>query len=115
MSINVDELLGLTYEEKLRIYELLREDLEKDSEEPPIPDHVRKEALRRKKEMEDDPNCGITYEELWRRVEERHSKSLPLTQEIIDELDRREKEMDDPANRLSHEEVWQRFRPEGNS
>jgi hypothetical protein len=71
MSINVDELLGLPYEEKLRIFELLREDLDKDSKEPPIPDHVREEVLRRKKEME-DPSVGISYEELWTRIENRH-------------------------------------------
>lgn len=68
MSVNVEELKSLPAAEKMRIVELLWDDLGASDEPIPLPDWIGKEAARRRDEMQ-DPSFGITHEEAWRRIE----------------------------------------------
>ncbi|MEQ8790532.1 MAG: addiction module protein [Pirellulaceae bacterium] len=68
MSVDPNELLALPLSEKLRLIELLWEDLGQSSETIPIPDWVEQEATRRRDEMLRDSTLGITHEEAWKRI-----------------------------------------------
>jgi len=71
MSINTDELRSLPVAEKLRIVEMLWDDLGEATTPIPLPDWVDREAARRRDEMR-DPSFGISHEEAWRRIDERN-------------------------------------------
>jgi putative addiction module component (TIGR02574 family) len=71
MSIDLSGLSALPAADKLRIVEMLWDDLGSTSEPIPLPEWVDKEASRRRAEMQ-DPTVGLTHEEVWRRIENRN-------------------------------------------
>lgn len=71
LSIDTNELLLLPAAEKMRIVELLWDDLGMSSDPLPLPDWVTQEARRRREEM-NDPSVGLSHEEVWRRIEQRN-------------------------------------------
>ncbi|MCA9246584.1 MAG: addiction module protein [Planctomycetales bacterium] len=72
MEFDVDALLALPKIDKMRIVELLWDNLANDDEPIPIPDWVRNEARRRSEELASDPSIGLTHEEVWSRIGRRH-------------------------------------------
>jgi hypothetical protein len=62
MSIDLNELHALPTADKLRIVEMLWDDLGKSSDPIPLPDWVDQEAARRRDEMR-DASFGLTHEE----------------------------------------------------
>ena len=71
MSFDLSALHSLPVSEKLRIVELLWDDLGESAAPIPLPDWVDREAARRRDEMR-DPSFGITHEETWRRIDNRN-------------------------------------------
>lgn len=71
MSIDLSGLSALPAADKLKIVEMLWDDLGSSSEPIPLPEWVDKEAVRRRDEMQ-DPSVGLTHEEVWRRIEQRN-------------------------------------------
>jgi putative addiction module component (TIGR02574 family) len=71
MSIDLSGLSALPAADKLRIVEMLWDDLGSSSEPIPLPEWVDIEAARRRAEMQ-DPTVGLTHEEVWRRIENRN-------------------------------------------
>lgn len=70
MSIDANELHSLPDVEKMRIVEMLWDDLSQSTTPIPLPDWVQREAARRRDEMR-DPAFGTTHVETWRRIEQR--------------------------------------------
>jgi putative addiction module component (TIGR02574 family) len=69
MSIDITELTNLPVAEKLRIVELLWDNIA-DSEEPLVLKPWQLEEMnRRQTEIEADPSILIDEDELWRRVD----------------------------------------------
>ena len=71
MSIDLNGLHDLSAADKLRIVEMLWDDLGTSSTPIPLPDWVDQEATRRRAEMR-DPSIGLTHEETWGRIEKRN-------------------------------------------
>lgn len=71
MPINTDELRALPPDEKLRIVELLWDDLGEETAQIPLPDWVDREAAKRREDMR-DPTFGLSHEEAWERIDRRH-------------------------------------------
>jgi hypothetical protein len=67
MSINANDLHALADSEKLRLVEMLWDDLGRSTNSIPLPDWVNQEAARRREEMR-DASIGITHDEAWRRI-----------------------------------------------
>ena len=72
MAIDAAELRALPIEEKLRIVELLWDDLGDSAAPIPLPDWVDREAAKRRAEMAEDPTLGLTHEEVWQRIDRRN-------------------------------------------
>lgn len=72
MVLNIDELRSLPVAEKLRLVELLWDDLGAADVEIPLPDWVNEEADRRRKEMLHDPTLGLSHDEAWQRIKRRN-------------------------------------------
>ena len=68
MSIDANELRSLPNVEKLRLVEILWDDLGGSTAAIPLPDWLDREAARRREEMR-DPSVGISHDEAWRRIE----------------------------------------------
>jgi putative addiction module component (TIGR02574 family) len=71
MSIDMNELHSLPAADKLRIVEMLWDDLGESTAEIPLPEWVAREVSRRREEMR-DPSFGLTHEETWRRIANRN-------------------------------------------
>ena len=71
MPINTEELRALPPAEKLRLVELLWDDLGDSTASIPLPDWVDREAARRRDEMR-DPTFGLGHDETWGRIERRN-------------------------------------------
>ena len=71
MSIDADELRSLPLGEKMRLVEMLWDDLGESTEPIPLPDWVDREAARRRDEMR-DPSFGLSHEETWQRIDRRN-------------------------------------------
>ena len=69
--IDDSALHALPIAEKLRIVELLWDDIGEVPTPIPLPEWVEREALRRREEMLKDPSLGISLEEVWRRIASR--------------------------------------------
>ncbi len=69
MSVNVDELRALPASEKLRLVELLWDDLGDATEPIPLPVWVEDEASKRRDELLKNPTLGVGHEEVWRRID----------------------------------------------
>jgi putative addiction module component (TIGR02574 family) len=70
MSIDLSGLHDLSNADKLRIVEMLWDDLGESTTPIPMPEWASQEAARRRAEMR-DPNFGLTHEETWNRIEKR--------------------------------------------
>ncbi len=73
MSINIDDLRSLSPEEKLRIIEIMWDDLSANDQEIPLPAWVKEEMDRRSQELRDDPSIGLPYDEFWERIRSRYA------------------------------------------
>lgn len=71
MAVDPAELLALSPEEKLRIIEMLWDDLGESRTPIPLPEWAEEEGLRRREEMRADPTAGLTHEEVWARIDRR--------------------------------------------
>jgi len=71
MSFDANQLHALPDVEKLRLVEMLWDDLGRSTAAIPLPEWVDREAARRREEMR-NPAFGITHEEAWRRIERRN-------------------------------------------
>ncbi len=71
MSIDANELRSLPAAEKMRIVEMLWDDLGESTTPIPLPDWVEQEAGRRRDEMR-DPSSGLSHEETWQRIDGRN-------------------------------------------
>jgi putative addiction module component (TIGR02574 family) len=69
MAIDIAELRALPPEEKLRLVELLWDDLEAEEALLPLPAWVEAEAHRRVTELGANPDLGLTHQEIWHRLE----------------------------------------------
>lgn len=72
MAVNLDELRALPMSEKLRLVELLWDELGASTEPIPLPDWVTTEAKKRLDEMLTDRSVGLTHEEAWQRIDLRN-------------------------------------------
>jgi len=75
MSIDENALRSLPPDEKMRLVELLWDDLGAVAEPIPLPDWVDQEAARRRDEMR-DPNVGLTHDEVWQGINVRDSSDV---------------------------------------
>lgn len=73
MSINIDDLRALSPAEKLRILEIIWDDLSANDQEIPLPGWAKDEASRRSQELRDDPSIGLTHDEIWKRIRSRYA------------------------------------------
>ena len=69
MSIDTNALRALPAAEKLRIIEMLCEDLENEDTPISFPEWVRTEGRRRLEEMRNDPTVRLSHEEMWQRID----------------------------------------------
>ena len=68
MSIDANDLRSLSDVEKLRLVEMLWDDLGRSASPLPLPEWVDREAARRRDEMR-DPSFGISHQEAWNRID----------------------------------------------
>ncbi len=68
MSIDLKQLKSLPVEEKLRLVELLWDDIGASDEPVILHPWQANEAGRRSAELKSDPSIAIDRDELWRRV-----------------------------------------------
>jgi putative addiction module component (TIGR02574 family) len=71
MSIDANELRALPDSEKMRLVEMLWDDLGQSTSPIPLPEWAIREAARRREEMRDKV-VGLTHEEVWHRIENRN-------------------------------------------
>ena len=71
MSIDINDLHSLPDAEKLRIVEMLWDDLGESNSPIPLPDWMTAEVKRRREEMK-DPSFRLSHEEIWRRIANRN-------------------------------------------
>ena len=68
MSIDISELRNLSVSEKLRIVELLWDDIEASGSPIQLHQWQIDELARRSNDIKEDPSITIDRDELWRRV-----------------------------------------------
>jgi Putative addiction module component len=71
MSIDANDLRSLSNVEKLRLVEMLWDDLGGSASPLPLPEWVDREATRRREEMR-DPSFGVSHAEAWNRIDSRN-------------------------------------------
>jgi len=71
MSIDMNELHSLPVTAKLRIVEMLWDDLGESTAAIPLPEWVTREVSWRREEMR-GASFGISHEETWRRIANRN-------------------------------------------
>ena len=71
MSIDANDLRSLSNVKKLRLVEMLRDDLGGSASPLPLPEWVDREATRRREEMR-DPSFGVSHTEAWNRIDSRN-------------------------------------------
>lgn len=72
MAIDFNELRSLPVAEKLRIVELLWDDIGAADGPLPIPEWHKDETERRRDEILKNPDLGLSHGEIWRRIREHH-------------------------------------------
>ncbi len=72
MSVDPTELLSLPPAEKLRIVELLWDDLGEASSPIPLPDWIDREGKRRLDELTENPSTGLDHDTVCARIESRN-------------------------------------------
>jgi putative addiction module component (TIGR02574 family) len=68
MAISTEELLALPTEEKLRIMELLWDNMSETKEPISISQSDREETARRLNQLKNDPHSGRSHEEVWKQI-----------------------------------------------
>jgi putative addiction module component (TIGR02574 family) len=71
MNADLDSLRQLPIAEKLRVVEVLWEDIASSTESLPLPAWLRDEVEQRLAEYDKEPTAALTREELWQRVDEK--------------------------------------------
>jgi putative addiction module component (TIGR02574 family) len=71
MQADLDTLRQLPLAEKLRVVEVLWEDIATSTEQFPLPAWLRTEVVQRLSDYETDPSATLTREELWQQVNNR--------------------------------------------
>lgn len=71
MPICYSELLDLPASEKLRIIEMLWDQLGESSSEITLPDWLKKEGLRRLDQMNLNPEIGRENQSVWQSIDSR--------------------------------------------
>lgn len=71
MSIDPNELRSLSDDEKLRLVEMLWDELGGSASPLPLPEWVDRKAARRGVEMR-DPSFGISHDQAWSRIDRRN-------------------------------------------
>ncbi len=74
MNSATSSIFDLSPSEKLQLVEDLWDDLAASPEEIPIHDWQKEELKRRKANLEKNPASGLTWEDVKRRVRERHGR-----------------------------------------
>lgn len=72
MSIDTDAILALPVAEKLKLVELIWDDLGQATEKLPLPAWVVQEGVRRREELKQNPSIALTHDEIWKRIHERN-------------------------------------------
>ncbi len=72
MSVSVTTVFDLSPSEKLQLVEDLWDDLAATPSDVPIQDWQLQELERRKANLKRNPASGVSWEEIQRRVRERH-------------------------------------------
>ena len=72
MSIDSNELLALPADEKLRLIELLWDNLGDSAQAIPLPEWVGSEAAHRRDEMRANRSHGLGHIEVWERIDRRN-------------------------------------------
>ena len=68
MQVDTSALLSLPPAEKLKIVELLWDDLGRSDEPIPLPEWVVEESCRRRDELIADPSSGRDHDSVWNSV-----------------------------------------------
>jgi putative addiction module component (TIGR02574 family) len=71
MQADLENLRRLPLAEKLRVVEVLWEDIATSTEDFPLPSWLRDEAQQRLSEYEGNPAGALTRAQLWRQVDEK--------------------------------------------
>ena len=71
MHADLDHLRQLPLAEKLRVVEVLWDDIAASTEDFPLPAWLRNEVEQRLAEHENEPAATLTREELWQRVDDK--------------------------------------------
>lgn len=74
MDVYSDTIRNLPPAEKLMLVERIWDDLAAEARPLPLPKWAVTEAIRRRDEMLNDPNLGLTHEEVWKRIEDSRSE-----------------------------------------
>ena len=72
MSIDPHELRALPTAEKLRLVEVLWDEIGAASAPLPLPKWLDEEAAARRDEMLNNPALGVDHDEVWRRIDRRN-------------------------------------------
>lgn len=67
MSVDPQGILVLPTAEKLRLVELLWDDLANSGETLPLPSWIGDEAVRRREELRQNPDLGLSHREVWKQ------------------------------------------------
>jgi putative addiction module component (TIGR02574 family) len=74
MSTDQRSIFDLSPSEKLQLVEDLWDDLAATPQLVPVHDWQKEELARRKENLQKNPASGMTWEEVQRRVRERHGR-----------------------------------------
>ena len=74
MNSTASSIFDLSPAEKLQLVEDLWDDLAASPDEIPIHDWQKEELERRKKNLENDPASGLTWEDVKQNVRSRHGR-----------------------------------------
>jgi putative addiction module component (TIGR02574 family) len=72
MNVDPNTLFALSAEEKLRLVELLWDNLGESETGIPLPEWADREALRRRDELLANPDTGQTHDQVWKKISERN-------------------------------------------
>jgi putative addiction module component (TIGR02574 family) len=74
MDVNIGSIFDLTPPEKLQLVEDLWDDLAAIPESVPVHDWQKEELARRKANLQKNPASGLSWEEVKRRIRNRHGR-----------------------------------------
>jgi putative addiction module component (TIGR02574 family) len=74
MNLNNESIFDLSPPEKLQLVEDLWDDLAASPEVVPVHDWQKEELARRKANLMSNPSLGLTWDEVKRRIRNRHGR-----------------------------------------